>query len=384
MDVVETNTICVVPLAGDKPSVDRNIRRPPSPPEDEKRLIMKDRSDESQELINTMKLGIKWVDSQQTQTHPLYKYLKENNTKAEGWIRKILPKNIAISEKDLSSDAKSIYINQFALFSGFPMTHGPLKDWQKYLYHAWGISKWTSNHTLVRYYERGFHHGRLPRADKGFTLMNSPKKRKSVMTPFYVFKREQTQRRYRNFTHKLDNDELKIEFEGQDVVKKESYHNISCAIQLQAESLHHDIISALENTHGNVSYKALSNHIGGIATPNTIASHLKSLDGYSVVKSRMLPQLNERSMKQRVRFCESFFIFWLSAKCLSPEVKLIKTHMDEKWVYAMVTRTNIKLLSSYHINGRHNYIPHKTKIDQIMFIVVNGFILIGNGMLEKG
>ena len=56
------------------------------------------------------------------------------------------------------------------------MTHGLLKDWQKYLYHAWGISKWISNCTLVRYYERGFHHGRLSKADKGFTLMNSPKK----------------------------------------------------------------------------------------------------------------------------------------------------------------------------------------------------------------
>ena len=71
MDVVERNTIRVVPLAGEKPSVDRNIRRPPSPPDDEKRLIIKDRSDVSQELINTMKIGIKWVDSQQTQTHPL-------------------------------------------------------------------------------------------------------------------------------------------------------------------------------------------------------------------------------------------------------------------------------------------------------------------------
>ena len=59
MYVVETNTIRVVPLAGGKPSVDRNIKQPPSPPEDEKRLIIKDRLDESQELIDVMKLGIK-------------------------------------------------------------------------------------------------------------------------------------------------------------------------------------------------------------------------------------------------------------------------------------------------------------------------------------
>ena len=50
----------------------------------------------------------------------------------------------------------------------------------------------------------------------------------------------------------------------------------------------------------------------------------------------------------------------------------------------MVTRTNIKILSLYHIDGRHNYIPSKTKMDQIMFMVVNGFILIGNDIFGKG
>ena len=50
----------------------------------------------------------------------------------------------------------------------------------------------------------------------------------------------------------------------------------------------------------------------------------------------------------------------------------------------MVMRTNIKLLTSYHINGRHNYIPNKTKVDQIMFIAVHGFIPIGNDVFGKG
>ena len=56
LDEVFKNTIRVVPLAGSKPSVDRNIRQPPSPPEDKKRLIIKDRSSESQEFIDVMKL----------------------------------------------------------------------------------------------------------------------------------------------------------------------------------------------------------------------------------------------------------------------------------------------------------------------------------------
>ena len=57
--------------------------------------------------------------------------------------------------------------------------------------------------------------------------------------------------------------------------------------------------------------------------------------------------------------------------------------MNEKEVYAMVTQKNIKLLSSYHIDDRHNYVPTKTKLNPIMFTVMNRFITNGNNILEK-
>ena len=43
---------------------------------------------------------------------------------------KEITKEYRFLERDLTSDTKSIYINQYALFLGFPMTHGQLKDWQ--------------------------------------------------------------------------------------------------------------------------------------------------------------------------------------------------------------------------------------------------------------
>ena len=49
----------------------------------------------------------------------------------------------------------------------------------------------------------------------------------------------------------------------------------------------------------------------------------------------------------------------------------------------MVMRTNIKLLSSYHIDGWYNYVPKKTKLDQIIFMMVNGFIPNRNDILGK-
>ena len=33
--------------------------------------------------------------------------------------------------------------------------------------------------------------------------------------------------------------------------------------------------------------------------------------------------------------------------------------MDKKWVYGMLTKTNIKLLSSYNADGQHIYASHK-------------------------
>ena len=43
-----------------------------------------------------------------------------------------ITKNIDNSGKDLTSDTKSICINQHDLFSDFPMTHCKLKDWKNY------------------------------------------------------------------------------------------------------------------------------------------------------------------------------------------------------------------------------------------------------------
>ena len=38
MDEIKSNTICVVPLTGGKPSVDQNIRHPSSSPEDKNNI----------------------------------------------------------------------------------------------------------------------------------------------------------------------------------------------------------------------------------------------------------------------------------------------------------------------------------------------------------
>ena len=55
--------------------------------------------------------------------------------------------------------------------------------------------------------------------------------------------------------------------------------------------------------------------------------------------------------------------------------------MDEKRVHDVVTRSNIKLLETYDVGKRSHYAHHKNYIDQVMFIVVNGFIPHDNNLL---
>ena len=380
---VRTCDCKVIPLAGQDPEKNRNILHSPKPKKNELDVVIESKSDLTCELISVLQESRGWTYGC-NDTHPFYKYLQENEEKGKGWIRHRLPSDIEYTAKCLNSDMRAIYVNQYNLLSGFPKSTGSLKNWQTFFYHAWGISKRSSNRIINQYYERCFHPERKERSDKGHTLINSSKKRKSVYNARYVFKREQTQRRFRDFTHRLINEELNAEFESKPPEEVERYSNIAESFFLQGQSLHHDIIEALQNTCGNVSYKMLANHIGGIATENTIAKHLKSLDGFSVVKNRILPSLSRHHREKRKQFCKCFFVFWISAKCLSPKVKLIKTHMDEKWVQAITIRRNIKILASYHIDRRTFYAPHKNYLDQVMFIVINGFIPKDNDLLGNG
>ena len=343
---VRDNTVALMPRAGDGYVNNRSLIQPPEPYENSTRNDSDTFSDETKEMISVLKKTNHWTYDSTNNEHPLFAYLKRNDDKEYGWIRKLLPKQNDEDDKrkKLSGNQRMIFITTYNLFSGFSKTHGPLKGWQNYFYNAWGVSKWTANRIVDAYYDNGFIPDRKTRNDKGMTLINSEKKRKATYTPFYVYKREQTQRRYRSHTLRLDAEMLKEEFEGKDDLEKRTYQNIADNFIRQGFSLHHNIVKALQKLCGNMTYRGIANFIGGTVTENTVAKHLKSLDSFSVAKTRVLPQLTQHSMERRLEFCESFFIFWQSAKCLKSNIKMIVTHMDEKWVQAVVTRTNIKLI----------------------------------------
>ena len=180
--------------------------------------------------------------------HPFLNYLQQNDFREEGWIRKFLPCNTNQNEiqKELTNDERIILVTTYNLFSGFAKTYGPLEGWQKLFYNAWGVTKWTTNRIINSYYDNGFVANRKIREDKGLTLINSAKKRKSTYTPLYVYKREQTQKRYRTHTLRLDAKTLKEEFENKHEDEQVVYRNIADNFKHQGFSLHHNILKLLK------------------------------------------------------------------------------------------------------------------------------------------
>ena len=155
----------------------------------------------------------------------------------------------------LTSKQRSIFVVTYNLLSGIPNRFGDMKKWTIYFNHAWNVNKQTTLRIIDSYSDSGFSPDRKIRKDKGHTLFNSSKKRKSVYTPLYVYKREQGRRRYRNHTHRLDQIDLKNEFNDKSVDEQRVYKNLSDDFIRQGSSLHHNIIKALENTCGRVTYK---------------------------------------------------------------------------------------------------------------------------------
>ena len=66
-----------------------------------------------------------------------------------------------------------------------------------------------------------------------------------------MWKREQCQRRYRNHTHRLNEKELKEEFDEKCEDEKRVYKSLADDFIKQGSSLHHSIIKALMNTREN-------------------------------------------------------------------------------------------------------------------------------------
>ena len=66
---------------------------------------------------------------------------------------------------------------------------------------------------------------------------------------------------------------------------------------------------------------------------------MKQFDGFSYTTNHGYPHLGVQAKVRQVDWCHAFWLFWLSTKPTKSRTQLVLVHMDEKWFYAMVSRT---------------------------------------------
>ena len=103
----------------------------------------------------------------------------------------------------LNKKVKILFVSTYNLFSCFPKTNGELSGWQNLLYKSWSVHKATANRIVNSYYDNGFVIERKTRSDKGLTIINSEKRRKSFYSPLYIYKIEQSHKKFRTHTQRL-------------------------------------------------------------------------------------------------------------------------------------------------------------------------------------
>ena len=63
---------------------------------------------------------------------------------------------------------------------------------------------------------------------------------------------------------------------------------------------------------------------------------------------------------------------------------ILLVHMDEKWFYVVVTRSNCKVRTSFILSPVDYYAQHKNYLEKEMYILVTMYVLNNNDIREGG
>ena len=318
--------------------------------------------------------------------NPLYIYLKDGHDQSleSGWIRSVINNREPVSSVHLSKTENMILLVITSIFCGYSNA-GVLSNHSYYTTYAFGINEKTSRRIMDRFVSSDFTMERKTRDDKGKNIFNSHKVRERTFTPFNSFKKKKYRDSWRETTEKIPNDILVQEYQSLSDNEKHAYELMAERDLERSTSLWDEIKDVLKKTKGRVTFKQIADHLGNIVSTNTIRKFLKSKDGFHMRKDRILPHLDTQAKTRRYEWAQTFWLFWTLARHIpSSRAKLVLIHMDEKWFYAIRTRTNNKVLGSIGLTQNFSYVQHKSHIGKEMYIVVTGYILHDGNDICKG
>ena len=315
----------------------------------------------------------------------LYCYLIEGLEKECGWLRDIIQQKRVLQKTHLLQLEKQILTIVSGLFSGQRSDKSAmLEDHCRATRHAFGISRTQHKNIFRKNVDTTFTLKRKERKDKGTSVFNSSEKRRAVYTAFNAFKKMKYSE-FREFTDKIPHNALREEFNNLPGDEKHAYDIIAERDLKRSEHLWDELKEILLKTKGKVSYATLSNHMKNIVCPNTIRNWLTKQDGFRIRKDRILPSLDRQAKQKRLKWSHDFWLFWYYVKFVKKEkAAFVLTHMDEKWFYAIRTRSNCKVLTSIGLEPSDYRAHHKSHIGKEMYVVVTAYILNDNDITKGG
>lgn len=79
--------------------------------------------------------------------------------------------------------------------------------------------------------------------------------------------------------------------------------------------LHSDLVNILKQVNGSATWHKLEARMGNnIVSHETIKTYVKTLDGFKYTKNQIFPALDKQAKARRLKWANSFWVFWTSAK----------------------------------------------------------------------
>lgn len=327
--------------------------------------------------------------------HPLFDYLCSNINGPKGWIRDIIASteqdsiierydNQAPEKKQLSTKQNRIFLTICSMFSSVTAYGGQYKGWLAATNHAFDVCRKKAQRTFNKYIDNEFIVERKERMDRGMSVFKDEKKRKNTFTAYNAYKRRRCAE-YRDSTARIPEATIKNEFDALSPDTRNAYEQLAAADLERSKYLWSELEEFLLKAKGKVSYKTMASYLGNIVCVHTIIAILKEQEGYHTRKDRILPSLDSGKRELRVKWTNTWWLFYLSCAAIPTSVaQIVLLHFDEKWFYAAVARANNKVLTSIGLEPVDYYTRHKSHIHKEMYAAFTAFAPNENDITKGG
>ena len=344
-----------------------------------------------QELKDSLKESISYQPAHKNPPpHPIVNFFAKYKNKQEGWIRGVIQK----SEKEYQTLSSHLLTKHrvvltlvSSIISAIPCKHKNFQSIHKYVRSAFGIKdKRTPKSIFKKFVDADFNmdKARKERTDKGASVFNCEKKRKATFTPFNTYKKHMHQK-FRSDSSRIPEYELVENYAKLDDQDRKCYEILAARDYERSRHLWDDVCEYMKRTKGRIPYTFIATYLNNIVCVKTIQKFITEQPTYSMRRYKLLPSLDYAARIRRFRWASTYMKFWGFVKYIPPDrVRVVQVHMDEKWFYAIRSKSNQKIVTAFGMEPDDSYVHHRNHIDKCMYVVVTACVLNENNFEMGG